>query len=39
MSLNLQKNIRPGEYALQVTVRDATGNQTCEATEKFTVEE
>lgn len=38
MSLNLQKNIRPGEYALRVTVRDAVGNQSCEATEKFTVE-
>ncbi len=38
MSLNLQKTIRPGEYALRVTVRDATGNQSCEATGKFTVE-
>lgn len=38
MSLNLQKNIRPGEYALRVTVRDAVGGQTCEAIEKFSVE-
>ena len=38
MNLNLQKNIRPGQYAIALTVRDHAGNQTCEAKGAFTVE-
>ena len=38
MSLNLQPNIRAGEYAIVVTARDAIGNQTCEAKGTFTVQ-
>jgi hypothetical protein len=38
MSISLQPNIRPGNYALVVTAKDAVGNQTCEAKETFTVE-
>lgn len=38
MSLNLQTSIRPGEYAVRITVRDAIGNQSCETTQGFTVE-
>lgn len=38
MSLNLQKNIKPGEYAIAVTVKDAVGDQNYEAKQTFTVE-
>jgi hypothetical protein len=38
MNLDLQKTIRPGNYAIAVTVRDHAGNQTCEAKGAFTVE-
>ena len=38
MNLDLQKTIRPGDYAIAITVRDHTGNQTCEAKGTFTVE-
>jgi len=38
MNLSLQKTIRPGQYAIALTVRDHTGNQTCEAKGTFTVE-
>jgi hypothetical protein len=38
MNLNLQKNIRPGQYAIAITVHDRAGNQTCEAKGAFTVE-
>ena len=38
MNLNLQKNIRPGQYAIALTVRDHAGNQTFEAKGAFTVE-
>jgi hypothetical protein len=38
MNLNLQSNIRPGQYAIALTVRDHAGNQTCEAKGTFTVE-
>ncbi|MGP8245726.1 MAG: hypothetical protein ACLQVN_14555 [Bryobacteraceae bacterium] len=36
--LNLDKNIRPGEYTITITVKDGVGNQTCEARQVFTVE-
>jgi hypothetical protein len=36
--LNLDKKIRPGEYAITITVKDDVGNQTCEARQIFTVE-
>jgi hypothetical protein len=38
MSLNLQPNIRPGEYTMVVTARDQIGNQTCESREVFRIE-
>lgn len=38
MGINLQKNIRPGEYAIGVQVKDATGNQTYESKFTFTIE-
>jgi hypothetical protein len=38
MSLNLQPNIRPGEYAIVITARDAVGGQTAEARGVFAVE-
>jgi hypothetical protein len=38
MGINLQKNIRPGEYAIGVQAKDAGGGQTCEATFTFTIE-
>ena len=38
MSLDLQKNIRPGEYAIVVTVKDAVGNQSYETKQLFSVE-
>jgi hypothetical protein len=36
--LNLDKNIHAGEYAITIAVKDAVGNQTCEARQVFTVE-
>jgi hypothetical protein len=36
--LNLDKKMRPGEYAITVTVKDGVGNQTCEMRQPFTVE-
>jgi len=38
MNLDLQKTIRPGDYAIAITVRDHAGNQTCEAKGAFKVE-
>jgi hypothetical protein len=38
MSINLQPNIRPGEYAIVVTAHDAVGNGSCETRQTFTVE-
>jgi hypothetical protein len=38
MNLSLQNTIRPGQYAIALTVRDHAGNQTCEAKGAFTVE-
>lgn len=38
MGLNLQPNIRPGEYAIVVTVTDAIGGQKFEEKYTFTVE-
>ena len=38
MNLNLQSSIRPGQYAIAITVRDHAGNQTCEAKGMFKVE-
>ena len=38
MNLSLQKNIRPGRYAIVLTARDRVGNQTCEVKEAFSVE-
>jgi hypothetical protein len=38
MSLNLQPNIRPGDYAIAVTVRDAIGEQSFEAKQPFHIE-
>ena len=37
-SLNLDKNIRPGEYTLVVSLGDPIGQQTFEATQSFRVE-
>ena len=39
MSLNLQGNIRPGEYAIVVTAHDRVGSQTSEITQTFAVEQ
>jgi hypothetical protein len=36
--LNLDKKIRPGEYAIAITVKDDVGNQTYETRQMFTVE-
>lgn len=36
--LNLQSNIRPGEYTIQVTVKDAIGGQNYQTKQTFTVE-
>jgi len=36
--LNLDRNIRPGEYAITITVKDDVGNQTCEVRQTLTVE-
>jgi hypothetical protein len=38
MGINLQGNIRPGEYTIAVTVKDAVGGQTCESKYTFVVE-
>ncbi len=38
MSINLQSNIRAGEYAIAVTARDAVGNQSAEIRQTFRVE-
>lgn len=38
MGINLQGNIRPGEYTIAVVVKDAVGNQQCESKYTFTVE-
>jgi hypothetical protein len=38
MNLNLQSNIRPGDYFIAVTVRDLVGDRKYETKEKFTVE-
>lgn len=37
-SLNIPKDLKTGEYTLAVDVNDRTGNQTYEATAKFSVE-
>jgi hypothetical protein len=37
-NLNLESNIAPGQYAIQLTVRDSLGNQTSETRQTFTVE-
>jgi hypothetical protein len=36
--LNLDKKIRPGEYAITITVKDGVGSQTYETRQPFTVE-
>lgn len=38
MSLNLQANIKPGEYAIVISSRDVIGGQTAEARGTFRVE-
>ena len=38
MSLNLQPNIRPGEYGMVITVHDQIGSQTYEARQNFSIE-
>jgi hypothetical protein len=38
MSLNLQPNIRPGEYGMVITAHDQIGNQTYEARQNFSIE-
>jgi len=38
LSLNLQKDIRPGPYTVIITVRDAIGNTQAESRQVFTVE-
>ena len=38
MGINLQKTIRPGEYAIGVQAKDAVGGQTYEARFTFTIE-
>jgi len=38
MNLSLQKNIRPGQYAIVLLVQDRAGKQTYEAKEAFRVE-
>jgi hypothetical protein len=37
LSLNLQKDLRPGEYTVVITVRDRVGNQTAESRQTFSV--
>lgn len=38
MSLQLQPNIRPGQYAVAITAKDAVGDQTYETKQTFIVE-
>ena len=38
MSLNLQRNIHPGEYGMVVTAHDHVGSQTYAARQNFTIE-
>jgi hypothetical protein len=38
MSLNLERNVHPGQYDMVITAHDKIGNQTTEARESFTVE-
>lgn len=38
LSLNLEKGIRPGQYAVVITARDRVGNQSAESRETFSVE-
>jgi hypothetical protein len=38
LSFEIQKDTRPGTYAISIQVKDALGNQTYEAKETFTVE-
>lgn len=38
MNLSLQKNMRPGNYAIAITARDATGNQTITDKHEFRLE-
>ena len=38
MSLNLEKNILPGQYTVTITLHDAIGKQTAEAKQVFTVQ-
>jgi len=38
LSLNLDKNVRPGSYAILLTLRDEVGGQTSESTHPFRVE-
>jgi hypothetical protein len=37
-SVPIQTNVKPGEYGISVTVKDAVGNQTYEIKQPFTVE-
>ena len=37
-SVPIQTNVKPGEYGIQVTVKDGIGNQTYEMKQPFTVE-
>lgn len=39
MNLNLQRMIRPGDYAIAVTARDLLGNQSVEIKEHFSIEQ
>src|SRR5262249_55288708 len=38
MGINLQKNIKPGEYTIAVQAKDAVGGQTVESKFTFTIE-
>jgi len=38
MSINLQRNIHPGEYGMVVTAHDRIGSQSYEARQNFTIE-
>jgi hypothetical protein len=38
MSLNLDRNVHPGQYTMVITAHDKIGNQTSESRESFTVE-
>src|SRR5581483_9497008 len=38
LTIEIQKNTRPGEYTIAAQVKDAVGNQTTEAKATFTVE-